>query len=244
MTDTAQVAALEVQLNDFDPVVRQQALHNLVQIQPEPPAPAADVANMHCHTFFSFNAYGHSPTSLAWLARQRGYKLMGIVDFDVLDGVGEFLASCELTGVRGSAGIETRVFLPEFAEHEMNSPGEPGILYHMGIGFPSTHAPAEAAVILQELRTQSAQRNLGLVDRVNAYLDPVMLDYAQDVLPLTPAGNATERHIVVAYIRIAARQFPHEPARRAFLGRPFGDGPGASCATDAGPAKVSKPRAC
>ena len=77
---------------------------------------------MHCHTFFSFNAYGHSPTSLAWLAKRRGFKLMGIVDFDVLDGVGEFLDACEVVGVHGSAGIETRVFLPEFATREINSP--------------------------------------------------------------------------------------------------------------------------
>ncbi len=35
-----------------------------------PPSGADAVANMHCHTFFSFNAYGHSPTSLAWLGRQ------------------------------------------------------------------------------------------------------------------------------------------------------------------------------
>ena len=28
---------------------------------------------------------------------------------------------------------------------------------------------------------------------------PRILDYEQDVLPLTPAGNATERHICLAY---------------------------------------------
>jgi hypothetical protein len=35
----------------------------------------------------------------------------------------------------------------------------------------------------------------------------VKIDYATDVLPLTPSGNATERHIVVAYIEAAARAF-------------------------------------
>ena len=60
---------------------------------------------------------------------------MGIVDFDVLDAVEEFLDACEAAGVRGSAGIESRVFIPEFADREINSPGEPGVYYHMGIGF-------------------------------------------------------------------------------------------------------------
>src|SRR5690606_21194555 len=111
--------------------------------------------------------YGHSPTSLAWLGRQRGYKLMGIVDFDVLDGVDEFLDACALTEVRGSAGIETRTYLPEFAEYEINSPGEPGVLYHMGIGFTTTDVAPAAAAIIKQLREQSAQRNLGLIERVN-----------------------------------------------------------------------------
>ena len=160
---------------------------------------------MHCHTFFSFNAYGHSPTSLAWLAKRRGFKLMGIVDFDVLDGVDEFLDACDLLGVRGSAGIETRVFIPEFARREINSPGEPGVYYHMGIGFTSSRVPEAATGILAGMRQRAARRNQGLVDRVNAHLDPVTIDCERDVLPLTPAGNATERHIVVAYIQMAER---------------------------------------
>lgn len=215
MTIGTRQEELEAQLNDFDPAVRGAALRELVARYPQAPA-GREVANMHCHTFFSFNAYGHSPTSLAWLARQRGYKLMGIVDFDVLDGVDEFLDACYLTGVRGSTGIETRIYLPEFAAHEMNSPGEPGVLYHMGIGFTTSQVTPEAAALIAQLREQSAQRNLGLIGRVNAYLSPVTVDYAADVLPLTPNGNATERHIVVAYIRAAERTYPAEAERVRF----------------------------
>jgi hypothetical protein len=216
MTLALETSELEARLNDFRPGVRTQALDELLRRQPQPPVPPAEVANMHCHTFFSFNAYGHSPTSLAWLGRQRGYTLMGIVDFDVLDAVDEFLAACDRTGLRGSTAIETRVYLPEFAQYEMNSPGEPGILYHMGIGFPTTQAGPEAAALLADLRRRSEERNLGLVGRVNAYLDPVQVDYAADVLPLTPAGNATERHIVVAYLLAAAARYPDEAGRARF----------------------------
>ena len=175
-----------------------------------PLEPETDVANMHCHTFFSFNAYGHSPTSLAWLAKRRGFKLMGVVDFDVLDGVDEFLDGCEVIGVRGSAGIETRVFLPEFATREINSPGEPGVLYHMGIGFTSSQVPGAVAGILDDMRQRAARRNQGLIARINAHLDPVTIGYERDVLPLTPGDSATERHIVVAYMEEAARRVPDE----------------------------------
>lgn len=211
MIQTTADTQLEHVLNDFDAATRRAALEQLLHAMPTP-APPCGIANMHCHTFFSFNAYGYSPTALAWLARQQGIDLMGIVDFDVLDAVTEFLDACELTEVRGSAGIETRVYVPEFAQREINSPGEPGVLYHMAIGFTSTTVVPAAQAILDELRAQSAARNQALVARVNAYLDPVQIDYAGDVLPLTPSGNATERHIVVAYIAAAKRAFDHPAA--------------------------------
>ncbi len=206
MTHSSQVdPQVETALNSFDRVARDRALRAMLTAFPTPPPPSA-VANMHCHTFYSFNAYGYSPTGLAWLARQRGYELLGIVDFDVLDAVSEYLDACDLLGVRGSAGLETRTYIPEFASYEINSPGEPGVCYHMGIGFTTSAAPPVAARELLDLRGQAAQRNRGLVARVNAYLAPVTVDYDRDVLPLTPAGNATERHIVLAYLQAAARQ--------------------------------------
>jgi hypothetical protein len=201
---------LESQLNDFNPAVRAQALSELaalagrgeVDLEPE-----REVANLHCHTFFSFNAYGYSPSGLAWLAKRRGFKLLGIVDFDVLDAVDEFLEACERLEVRGSAGMETRAYIPEFAKSEINSPGEPGVYYYMGIGFTSSQPPDSAAPILADMRRRAEQRNRAMVARISAYLAPVTLDYDRDVLPLTPAGNATERHMLAAYIRAVNNHF-------------------------------------
>lgn len=178
--------------------------------------PQLGIVNMHCHTFFSYNAYGHSPASLAWLAKKRGFAAIGIVDFDVLDGVDEFLSACELLGVRGSAGIETRVFVPEFATREINSPGEPGIYYHMGIGFTSSQPPIEVAPILASMRTRAARRNREMLVRLNAHLVPVEINYEADVLPRTPAGNATERHMLAAIIQAADRRLPDQAERVKF----------------------------
>jgi hypothetical protein len=44
---------------------------------------------LHAHTFFSYNAYGYSPSHFAFLARIRGLAVAGIVDFDMLDGMEE-----------------------------------------------------------------------------------------------------------------------------------------------------------
>jgi hypothetical protein len=202
------IAKLEPRLNDFDPAIRAEALaelRGLIQRGEVALAPKTDLVNMHCHTFFSFNAYGHSPTSLAWLGKRHGFKALGVVDFDVLDGVDEFLGACDAVGMRGSAGIETRVFIPEYADQEINSPGEPGVCYHMGIGFTSSQVPQAVSGILADLKHRADQRNQGIVARVNDYLAPVTIDYERDVLPLTPAGHPTERHIVLAYIQAAER---------------------------------------
>jgi len=202
--------SLQDDLDHYDLDVRTRALTSLIQLAeqgaivlPEP----AEVANMHAHTFFSYNAYGYSPAALAWRGRTEGIKLMGIVDFDVLDGVDEWYSACDKVALRGSAGIETRVFIPEFADVEINSPGEPGVAYHMGVGFASGRIPAAVRPIADDLRQRAQARNLGLLQRVNAYLEPVTLDYERDVTPLTPRGNVTERHIVAAYIMAARRQF-------------------------------------
>jgi len=198
---------LEAQLNDFSPTRRTQALEVLIALGDTAGA-KQEAVNLHCHTFFSYNAYGYSPSGLAWLARQCGFKALGIVDFDVLDGVDEFLEACELLGVRGSAGMETRVFIPEFASDEINSPGEPGVYYYMGIGYPSSRPPAAVAPILTDMRRHSEDRNRKMLARLNEFLSPVMIDYDRDVLPLTPAGNATERHMLSAYLQAAADRFP------------------------------------
>ena len=174
-----QLAGLERSLNDFDPAVRFRSLDELCTLAEQgnlPLEPEREVANMHCHTFFSFNAYGYSPTRLAWMAKRRGIKLMGIVDFDVLDGVEEFLSACDCVGIRGAAEMETRVYFPEFSTREINSPGEPGIYYHMGIGFTSGVAPESGARLLSDMRQRAIHRNLEMLKKLNAYLAPVSID--------------------------------------------------------------------
>jgi len=201
---------LEEKLNDFSAPVRALALAELeklartggVSLESE-----TGLINLHCHTFYSFNAYGYSPTALAWLAKRSGFKALGIVDFNVLDGVEEFLTACEAIGVRGSAGLETRVYIPEFASREINSPGEPGVCYHMGIGFPSSTVPAAVTPALVSMRHLAEQRERNMVQRLNRHLKQVEIDYDRDVLPLTPGGNATERHILLAFIQAAAHRF-------------------------------------
>ena len=149
----------------------------------------------------------------------------GIVDFDVLDGLEEFWQASRLLDLKACVGIESRVFVPEFSDRVINSPGEPGISYHMGTGFTTTDIPAEAQTFLDGMRQTSEQRNRAMVERVNAFLSPLELSYEQDVMPLVPKGNATERHLCLAYARKAASQYPEESALRNFWSDKLGVAP-------------------
>src|SRR5512146_3200273 len=207
---TTLMEKLEQQLDSFDANERKQALLSLLDkvkagaiALPEP----GQFVNLHCHTFFSYNTYGYSPTKFAWLARRAGLAIVGTTDFDVLDALDEFREACRLLGLKGCSGFETRVYVPEFATRVINSPGEPGISYHMGVGFPSAKVPVSQQKFLRGLKQTAQQRNRDLMQRVTSILSPIELDYEQDVLTLTPAGNATERHMCLAYARKAKDHF-------------------------------------
>lgn len=217
---------LEKQLNDFDPKIRRGAFETLMGQLRDGTIALPDQGpffNMHCHSFFSYNGYGYSPLGLAWRGRAEGLYAMGLVDFDVLDGTDEFLAACQALGLRTCAGFETRIFVPEFADREINSPGEPGISYHMGAGMVSA-VPEEGALI-HELKAIAQRRNRSMTDRINAHLSEAALDYDAEVLPLTPKGNATERHVCIAYDRKTQAVFPDLEARVVYWSGKLGSPP-------------------
>ena len=168
---------LDQRLNSFNPELRAAALDaaaaKLSSPNPEgyqePPPPRGEgsqVFNLHCHSFFSYNGYGYSPSALAVIAGMYNWRAVGLVDFDVLDGVDEFLAATRKLNIRAVAGMETRVFIPELADVEINSPGEPGIAYHLGVGFLSTAVPEKERAFAAELRKKAADRTRTVVKRL------------------------------------------------------------------------------
>ena len=183
---------------------------------PEAAKPESVEYNLHCHTFYSFNGYGYSPSYLACWAKAERLFAVGKIEFDVLDGADEFVDAAKLLGLRVACGVESRVVISELSDKVINSPGEPGIAYHLGIGFTSASIPAEQAAFLKKMKQAATDRTRGIVGRVNPALSPLELDFDTEVLPLTPAGNATERHVCAAYAAKAAKMFPDEAKRAEF----------------------------
>ncbi|NLC55771.1 MAG: hypothetical protein GX774_02910 [Armatimonadetes bacterium] len=219
--------ALELKLDAFAAPERREALQALAAL-PLPAPPPVENVNLHFHSFFSYNAAGWSPSHIAWAAHRAGLYAAGLCDFDVLDGLEEFLQAGELLGLRCTVNLETRVYLKEYAEAEITSPGEPGVTYIMGAGF--AHLPAagtEQAAGLADYRARAQARNLDLVARINPHVPAIALEYERDVLPLTPQGAPTERHIVKAYLNRSQAVYGTPERVAAFwaeiLGKPAAD---------------------
>ncbi len=208
-------------LNSFRPWERAEALQVLARTA-DFPARTSDFMNMHAHSFFSSNGEGWSPSRLAYEFRRMGLYGAALCDFDVLHGLKEFLCAGDMLSLRTAVSFECRVFFKEYANAEINSPGEPGVFYFMGSGFvdvPADGTPAAAA--FGRLLEQSHSRNRALIDRINGKLPAARLDYDRDVLPLTPEGNATERHIVRAYYDVAVREQGSPEAAADFWAKCF-----------------------
>lgn len=221
----------ECELDSLDARVRGAALAALKMaastIRASAPPPFQP-GNLHGHSFHSFNCYGYSPARFALLARRFGMECAGLVDFDVLDGLDEFHDTGWRLDLRTVVSLETRVYVPEFADRVINSPGEPGIAYHMACGFARRSDNPRCAAFLHDLRERAARRTRAVLARVNSYLAPVELDYERDALALTPGGNATERHLVLAYARKAAAIFQSHADLLAFWSEKLGSGFAAS----------------
>ena len=203
-------------IDDFDAAARKKALLAFKEsIQDSPRSNKAD-NNMHCHTFYSYNGYNYSPTHVVCKARELGLYAVGKIDFDVLDGLDEFLDAAKVLGMRACGGLESRVMVEDLIEEEINSPGEPGIAYHLGVGFASENIPGEERAFLNGMKKAAADRTRVIVEKVNPFLSPVELDFEKDVLPLTPAGNATERHVCAAYAAKAEALFSCPEKRAGF----------------------------
>ncbi len=197
-------------LDSLDRNERMTALREVAASLEEGTVTRSGRVNMHVHSFFSYNYRFFSPSRVVYEAFLRHLDCVCVVDFDVLDGVEETIDAGLLLRVPACAGMETRVFVPWMEDVEINSPGEPGIAYFIGAGFPDGSAAGSA--VLKGLAEIAHERLRGMVERLNAALQRITVDVDSDVLPLTPAGNATERHLSLAYVRKAREVFGVEGA--------------------------------
>ena len=162
--------------------------------------------NCHIHTSESFSVF-RSPSEAVWQAAREGIAVLGINDHYTVAGHEEFRRACEVAGIFAGFSLEAVAVDREAAEAglKLNDPDNPGRIYLCGKGI--TRYPADS---LPEMQTVARMR--GALERRNREMTGKLANLFQDRLnasgptgqtssPLTPRGNATERHVAFAALK-------------------------------------------
>ncbi len=156
--------------------------------------------NNHIHTTYSFSPY--SPTAAVYAARMEGLCTAGIIDHDSISGAEEFLEAARMIGIPVTIGMECRVSMDgtRLEGRRTNNPDQVGVSYMTIQSVPHD----KIATLTEFFRPYQAARHLRnrkMIEKINALLPGIALDYDRDVLPLSEAadnGGVTERHLMYA----------------------------------------------
>lgn len=156
--------------------------------------------NNHIHTPYSFSAF-QSVTEAVRKAVAEDVRILGINDFYVCDGYGEFVDRCVDHGVFPLLNIELIGInkLDQQAGIRVNDPGNPGRTYISGKGlaFPSI-IPDSQADKLNSVIEQSNKQVAGMIRLLNEYLEKQEVDIVlsvEEIMEKTAVNLLRERHV-------------------------------------------------
>ena len=189
-------------LNKLNAPTKEKRLANLAEVLKTTTFPpmVSQYINNHIHTTYSFSPY--SPTAAVYAARMEGLCTAGIIDHDSISGAEEFLEAAKLVEMPVTIGMEARVSMAgtRLDGRRTNNPDQVGVSYMTIQGVPHD----KINVLTEFFRPYQAarhERNRKMIEKINALLPGIALDYDKDVLPLSMAaenGGVTERHLMYA----------------------------------------------
>jgi len=189
-------------LNKLNAPTKAERLANLAEVLKTTTFPPAvpEYINNHIHTTYSFSPY--SPTAAVYAARMEGLCTAGIIDHDSISGAEEFLEAAKLIDMPVTIGMECRVSMDgtRLEGRRTNNPDQVGVSY-MTIQSVPHDKIATLTEFFRPYQAARHQRNRKMIEKINALLPGIALDYDRDVLPLSEAadnGGVTERHLMYA----------------------------------------------
>ena len=189
-------------LSKLNVASKEERLANLREVLKETQFPpmVSQYINNHIHTTYSFSPY--SPTAAVYAARMEGLCTAGIIDHDSISGAKEFLEAAAIVQMPVTIGMECRVSMDgtRLEGRRTNNPDQVGVSYMTIQGVPHD----QIDTLTEFFRPYQAARHARtrkMIDKINALLPELQLDYDKDVLPLSMAhenGGVTERHLMYA----------------------------------------------
>lgn len=174
--------------------------------------------NSHIHTPYSFSAF-NSIEHAVNLASEQQVNVLGISDFNTVEGHAEFNELCRKNHIYPLFGIESITLVRKDKEDgvKWNDPKNPGIVYICGkaLDFPMTFPSASVA----KLRSlwQGTQENItqAIIKVGNRCADiglPVALDY-ESIKARYAKNTVRERHVTRALFDAMAESIPDKGKR-------------------------------
>ena len=189
-------------LNKLNAPTKEERLANLAEVLKTTvfPPMVSQYINNHIHTTYSFSPY--SPTAAVYAARMEGLCTAGIIDHDSISGAEEFLEAAKLVEMPVTIGMEARISMAgtRLDGRRTNNPDQVGVSYMTIQGVPHDKINTLTGFFRPYQAARHA-RNRKMIEKINALLPGIALDYDADVLPLSMAaenGGVTERHLMYA----------------------------------------------
>ncbi len=199
-----------------DKLERLKTLQNLVSISGK--EIQNGYVNLHIHTNESFSVF-RSPTEAVWKAYNEDIEYFGINDHYSIDGHPEFREACVIAGIKPVFGLEAMA-MDERSRAEgkrFNDPNNAGRTYLVGKGITrKLKKGTKAYEIFETMKSAIQDRNKKMAVLIDRYLKEKGYDIPfsyEDVVSLTPHGNATERHVVQALCDKIDYHFPDKEER-------------------------------
>lgn len=156
--------------------------------------------NNHVHTPYSFSAF-ESVAEAVWKAASEDVMVLGINDFYVTDGYGEFMDRCMDHGVFPLLNIELIGIIKEHQQAgiRVNDPRNPGRIYISGKGlaFP-VELPASQEKELEGIVKESNNQVGKMIELLNAWFVEQKVDIilsVEEIMATYARGLLRERHI-------------------------------------------------
>jgi len=139
--------------------------------------------NGHIHTPYSFSAFKDIGQAFE-MARKENIRALGINDFVVTDGYGEFHDKATISGIFPLFNIEFIGLLKEAQADNIriNDPSNPGRIYFSGKGLDYPSEPdGSTRKILEKVREEGNAQVEAMVSKLNDHIKtlglPIRLDY-------------------------------------------------------------------
>ncbi|HDR67853.1 MAG TPA: PHP domain-containing protein [Bacteroidaceae bacterium] len=186
--------------------------------------------NSHIHTPYSFSAF-NTIEQVVKLASEEGIRILGINDFYVMDGFGEFIRQCREQIIFPLLNIELIGINKEDQRYglRVNDPKNPGRVYISGKGL---HYPVELPENLNmkliDVLIESHEQVSGMIDLLNGWLFRRGVDITLSMNEISEKYAlklVRERHIAkVLRLKVEERSKTesdfHELLRKIYGGKP------------------------